>query len=242
MSTVIDLGKLRFLFRGAYNAATQYEYNDVVTYGGDAYVYINSLAALGNAPTNTAYWSKLLSGLNPRGAWNSATAYLPNDLVKHGGTYYRNTAASTNNEPPNASYWEVFAQAYNPRGSWAAATVYKVDDVVVHLGQSYRCLVNHTATSSFITDFTTSYYWQKYAAGSQSRGVYANGTAYFEGDLVTTGTAPNLDLYLCITTHTSNATLITSGAEIGNWQLLISGTYTSSQADRQAAFFYANCT
>jgi hypothetical protein len=242
MSTVIDLGKLRFQYRGAYVSSTQYEYNDVVVYGGDVFCYVNALATIGNAPTNATYWSRMVSGLNPRGAWSSATAYLPNDLVKHGGTYYRNTAASTNNEPPNASYWEVFAQAYNPRGAWTATTAYKVDDVVVHLGQSYRCLVNHTASASFIADFLSSSYWQRYASGSQSRGAYVNGTAYFKGDLATSGVAPNLDLYLCLTDHTASAGNIADPGEVVNWQLLVSGTYTTSIADRQLAFFYANCT
>ena len=35
MSTIIDLGKIRFQFRGDYSAAEAYEYNDVVKYGGD---------------------------------------------------------------------------------------------------------------------------------------------------------------------------------------------------------------
>ena len=30
MSTIIDLGKIRFQFRGDYVNTTQYEYNDVV--------------------------------------------------------------------------------------------------------------------------------------------------------------------------------------------------------------------
>ena len=53
MSTIIDLGKLRFLFRGVYSAATNYELNDVVTYGGNAYVYINRIAGAGTVPSTT---------------------------------------------------------------------------------------------------------------------------------------------------------------------------------------------
>ena len=44
MSTIINLGKIRFQFRGDYSASQQYEYNDVVRFGGDVYVYINSTA------------------------------------------------------------------------------------------------------------------------------------------------------------------------------------------------------
>ena len=41
MATIIDLGKLRFHFAGTYDAATEYEMNDIVKYGGNVYVYAN---------------------------------------------------------------------------------------------------------------------------------------------------------------------------------------------------------
>ena len=66
MSTIIDLGKIRFQFRGDYSASEAYEYNDVVKYGGDVYVF-NSTAASGTAPTVTTHWSSMVSGLKARG-------------------------------------------------------------------------------------------------------------------------------------------------------------------------------
>ena len=66
MSTIIDLGKIRFQFRGDYSTTAQYEYNDVVKYGGDVYVYINATAGVGTAPTTTTHWSSMVSGLK---AW-----------------------------------------------------------------------------------------------------------------------------------------------------------------------------
>ena len=35
MAQILDLGKFRFDYRGAYAALTTYERNDVVTYGGN---------------------------------------------------------------------------------------------------------------------------------------------------------------------------------------------------------------
>lgn len=288
MSTILDLGKLRFQFRGSYNASTQYEFNDVVLYGGNAYCYINSTAGIGQAPNLTAYWAQMVSGLNARGAYNNATAYQVNDLVVsgantyrciapstgnqppnatywevlvqglapqsnyngatgyavndvvvHGGFVYRCIANTTGNEPPNATYWEMLVGGYNPRNAWAAATVYKRGDAVVYLGQSYRALSNHTSTSSFYTDFITNSRWERFASGQQLRGAYANTTEYFRGDLVTTGTAPNLNLYINLQDHVASGATIDAAGEIGNWQLLISGTYTTSTQDRQYAFFVA---
>lgn len=55
MATITqDLGKVAYLSKGAYNSATQYEKNDVVTYEGSSYVSLQ--ATQGNTPTNTTYW------------------------------------------------------------------------------------------------------------------------------------------------------------------------------------------
>lgn len=288
MSTILDLGKLRFQFRGNYNAATQYEYNDVVIFGGNAYCFISNTATIGQDPTQTLYWAQMVSGLNARGtynnataynvndlvvsgantyrciapstgnappngtywevlveglapqsAYNAATAYTVNDVVTHGGNVYLCIANSTGNEPPNGTYWELLVGGYQHRNTWVAATDYKVGDSVVHLGQSYRALTNHTATVSFLDDFVTSSYWERYATGQQIRGGYTNATEYFKGDLVTVGAAPNLDLYLNQVDHESVAATIVDPSEITNWVRLIAGTYTTTALDRQYAFFVA---
>jgi len=237
MSTIIDLGKLRFQFRGDYAAATQYEYNDVVIYGGDVFCYINATATIGNIPTTTTHWSRMVSGLKALGAWNVATTYQVNQVVTHGGNTYRATAPTTGNEPPNVSYWELLAGGYDFKGNWAAATAYKKDDAVVYLGQAYRATTNFTSAATVLADLTAGN-WERYAAGTENRGAYTTSTDYFKGDLVQTGTAPNLDHFICLTDHTSDGTSDPGSApESANWTRLIAGLYTSSNADRQYAFF-----
>jgi hypothetical protein len=237
MSTIIDLGKLRFQFRDAYVSSTQYEYNDVVIYGGDVFVYINVTSTIGNIPTNTTYWSKMVSGLNSTGAWSSATTYQVNDLATHGGSLYRATASSTNQEPPNASYWAVLAGGLTFKGDWATATAYLKDDHVVFQGSAYRALSKHTSAGTFLADLSAGK-WQRYAQGSQNRGSYATSTDYFVGDLVQTGSAPNLDHFICLTDHTSDASADPGTTpESTNWTRLIAGQYTTSNQDRQYAFF-----
>ena len=67
----IDLGKVAFTHKGTYNNSTSYEEKDVVQYtDGDitsTFVYINSTAAAGQAPStggtvNTTYWSLMAKG------------------------------------------------------------------------------------------------------------------------------------------------------------------------------------
>ena len=239
MSTIIDLGKIRFQFRGDYNAGSQYEYNDVVTFGGGVYCYINATASVGTTPTTTTHWAEMVSGLLASGAWDSSTTYAANEVVTHGGNTYRSIAATTNNVPPNASYWELLAGGYDFQGTWAAATDYKKDDSVVYLGQAYRATTNFTSASTLLADLTANN-WERYAAGSTNRGAYATSTDYFKGDLVQTGTAPNLNHYISTTDHTSDGTSDPGTApENANWTLLIAGLYTTSTTDRQYAFFLA---
>lgn len=236
MTTTIDLGKLRFLYREGYSSSTTYSYNDVVKNGGNSYVYINGAAASGKSCTDTAYWSPLVDGMSASGAWSSSTAYGINDLVKHGGVYYRATDANTNEEPPNATYWEVFVDGYNFRNAWATTTDYKVGDSIIHEGQSYRALTNHTS-GTFLADFLASD-WQRYSAGVNNRGAYVVATDYFIGDLATLGSVPNRDIYMCTADHTSHATEDPTGAtESTNWTMWINGQLVGSAAINAFAYF-----
>lgn len=59
----IDLGRIRFAYRGTYNPLTTYELNDVVTYNNDVFVYTFSLPSSGNVPTDVSRWAKMVDGL-----------------------------------------------------------------------------------------------------------------------------------------------------------------------------------
>ena len=53
----INLGRIKPVFQGAYNAATAYVVDDIVTFDGES--FINILASTGNATSNATYWSKI---------------------------------------------------------------------------------------------------------------------------------------------------------------------------------------
>lgn len=236
MTTTIDLGKLRFLYRGDYSASTIYSYNDVVKNGGNSYIFINATATSGISCANTAYWSPLVEGMSASGAWSSSTAYGINALVRHGGSYYRATDVSTNQEPPNATYWEVFVEGYNHRNAWVTATDYKVGDSAVHEGQSYRALTNHTS-GAFLADFLASN-WQRYSGGVNDRGSYTVATDYFVGDLASLGAVPNKNIYMCTADHTSHATEDPTGATEGTkWTMWINGQIIGGASINAFAYF-----
>jgi hypothetical protein len=56
MATV-NLGSIKFNWQGAYNGATAYAVDDVVSSGGSSYICI--AATTGNAPPNATYWEQM---------------------------------------------------------------------------------------------------------------------------------------------------------------------------------------
>ena len=58
MATV-NLGRIKFVWQGAYSGATAYVADDVVSYNGSSYICI--LASTNNLPTNATYWSQMSS-------------------------------------------------------------------------------------------------------------------------------------------------------------------------------------
>jgi hypothetical protein len=59
---LIDLGNLRFIWKGEHVQANTYELNDVVRYNNIVWVYINPIPAANIVITNTSYWSRMVEG------------------------------------------------------------------------------------------------------------------------------------------------------------------------------------
>jgi hypothetical protein len=138
--TLIDLGKLRFYWADTWNSSTEYELNDVVKYGGNAYVYTNALASTGNLPTNTTYFKVMVEGINFLGVYSNSTAYKPGDAVTHGANLYLCENPSTGNTPPNSTYWSLIASGMQYEGTYNSVGNYQKDDVVSYGGSAYIAL------------------------------------------------------------------------------------------------------
>jgi hypothetical protein len=54
------------------------------------------------------------AGVSPRGAWNSTTAYVANDLVTYLGSTWRARRGNANTLPVSGAVWEQFAAAGEP--------------------------------------------------------------------------------------------------------------------------------
>ena len=226
MTQVIDLGKLRFYFAGAWANSTTYEQNDVVKYGGNVYVYIYSLKTSGNAPTDTAYWRLMVEGFSFDGIWDSASTYNIGDGVSFGGVVYIAQAQSTNKNPgisSNSSYWSTFVDGIQWEGSWDSGTDYQKSDVVKYGGNAYIAKQNTQAFNP-----TNSTYWEPFVTGIGHEGVYNVATAYKKDDVVGYGG----NLYKAKMNTTGNVPTNT-----GFWELYVGGTQFKDSFDSATAYF-----
>jgi len=195
MTQLIDLGKLRFHFAGQYDAATTYEINDIVKYGGNVYVYSNPVRTAGNLPTNNAYWALMVEGFKFQGEYDAATQYRIGDGVAHGGVVYIAILDSTGQTPPNNTYWSQMVDGIQWEGEYNALTSYQKNDIVKFGGRAYIAVQDSTGQQ--ISDPV---YWETMVDGISPEGVYNAGTTYQPGDVV--GYGPNL--YVCTTVTTGN--------------------------------------
>jgi len=96
----IDVGKIRFNWLGAYAGGTTYSKDDVVSYSGTSWVYVNATPAAGQTPADDAYWDIMADGSNPMsaagdmiyGGTGGAATRLP---VGETGTVLKSATATT---------------------------------------------------------------------------------------------------------------------------------------------------
>jgi hypothetical protein len=221
MAQILDLGKFRFDYRGAYSGATTYERNDVVTYGGNVYVYKLTTSTAGNLPTNSAFWDLMVEGFNYRGIWAIGTEYLISDLVSYGGKIYIALRDTVGDNPvTSTSDWSVFVDGIQYEGSWASGTSYQKGDVVKYGGNIWIATTNSAAS----TPGTGSSNWEILIYGVEWKGAYASGTAYKVNDIVSYGGKAYINIVAStgtVPTNTTNWALFSQGFQFeGTWSSL----------------------
>jgi hypothetical protein len=88
MATV-NLGRIKPVFRGAYNNSTSYVVDDIVTHGNETFIAIQ--AGSGNATSNASYWTKL-AAKGADGANGSDGTDLTSTLTTQGDILIRNSS------------------------------------------------------------------------------------------------------------------------------------------------------
>jgi hypothetical protein len=221
MAQILDLGKFRFDYRGAYNNATEYERNDCVQYGGNVYVYTLGTASTGNLPTDTAFWSVMVEGFNYRGIWASGTSYLISDLVSYGGKIYIALRDTVGDNPvTETADWSVFVDGIQYEGTWASGTSYQKGDVVKYGGNIWIAVAN----SQNSTPTSANANWELLIYGVEWKGAYVSGTAYKLNDIVSYGGKSYINILAStgvVPTNTNNWALFSQGFQFeGTWSSL----------------------
>ncbi|WP_337748843.1 carbohydrate-binding protein [Bilophila wadsworthia] len=167
MANTLDLGRVRLVHKGAYNASTAYEFFDCATYNGSSYVCTADAGSpAGTLPTDTSKWALLAQkgDTGAKGATGATGSQGPKgDKGDTGATGAAGAKGATGAK----------GVSFVVKGAWASGTAYVNNttqiDVVTYNGSSYACKTSHTASSSILPTNTT--YWtliaQKGATGAK---------------------------------------------------------------------------
>ena len=91
----LNLGNIKFNWKGAYAGGTAYVVDDVVSYSGSS--YICKLASTGNLPTDGTYWDQM-SSAGTDGTDLTSTLTTQGDILYRDGSGLQRLAAGTSGQ------------------------------------------------------------------------------------------------------------------------------------------------
>ena len=137
MATV-NIGNIKFTWKGAYNASTAYAVDDIVSNDGSSYVCI--LASTGNLPTNTTYWNKMAQGSD----LGSISGLAQGDIVYYNGTDWVRLGAGTSGQ-----VLQTGGSGANPSWGTVSSDFVKLASGTVTSGSSFN--INGYFSSTYQT-------------------------------------------------------------------------------------------
>jgi len=181
--TVINLGNLKFTWKGEWAQTTAYNKDDVVKYGPSVWVCTDAHTSTSAFSDNSAKFEVMAEGLENAGTWNSGTLYQKGQTVTYGGAVYIALQESTNQNPyDQPGYWQKFVDGQQFEGNYNIATNYQKGDIVYYGGYLYVAKQN-----TLNNDPTNNVYWDVFSKGFEFVGSWNNSTQYRPGDTVQYG-------------------------------------------------------
>ena len=211
------LGRIRFVYQGAWATGTSYVVDDVVTVNGKTYICVVSHTASALFSTDQTYnptkWNLVSDGTKWRGDWAGSTHYDLGDQVQYGGTVYICKTAHTSATyisptwlglENDQSKWDAFATTIAWKGAWTNTTRYKVRDLVTYGGITYLCNEKHISASSDASGLENDLSkWDVFNAGIIYKGDWSGSSIRYKlNDVVKYGA----DLWICTANHSSSST------------------------------------
>jgi hypothetical protein len=218
---VINLGNLKFTWKGNWAVSTAYAKDDIVRYGASAYVCVTSHTSGTTYAANSSKFELMASGIEFGGVYNPSTLYQTNEIVTYGGATYIALQESTGRTPSsNPTYWSSLVGGIEFIDVYNSGTAYVSGDIVTYGGYNY--IATTDTTGNVPTNLS---YWKLFNKGLSLVGSYDSGIIYKPGEVVTYGA----NGYICILTTTAG-TVPTNGTY---WTKLTAGitalgTYSGS--------------
>ena len=153
----LNLGNIKFNWKGAYAGGTAYVVDDVVSYQGGS--YICKLASTGNLPTNGTYWDTLALGGDV-----ASTLTTQGDILYRDGSGLARLGAGTSGQ-----FLKTQGSGANP--VWADNVAGLVQTVYARSNTSYQN--GGTSYANFITAQITP------TSASNSILIFANSMGYY---------------------------------------------------------------
>lgn len=220
------IDRLRFTWKGVWQAGTVYAKDAIVSENGRSYVCLISHTARPNFNddlNNTAedgapvpYWTLMLNGSTWRGPWQPGTTYTENNIVIYGGNAYICTEGHVSATTFDEYYWDVYGVFQTWQHAWTTNQLYGEGDIVRYGGRVYRCVTPHTSASNFVLGLEDDLYsWEILVDNIEYRGAFNTTLVRYKlNDVVKLGP----ELYICTTGHVS-----ADPFDDDNWQLWMPG-------------------
>ena len=135
----LNLGRIKPVFRGAYNNSTAYVVDDIVTSGGETFICIQ--ASTGNAVSSATYWTKLAEkGLD--GTNVATTLTTQGDILYRDGSGLQRLGAGTSGQ-----YLKTQGTGANPVWGTVSAGTYSVHAISKY---NYQTQVNQSSGTAYV--------------------------------------------------------------------------------------------
>ena len=182
------LGRIKFVWKGAWAASTSYIADDVVRYGGNAFIalanHTSSALFETDLSANPTKWQKMVGGVDYKADHANSTYYKVDDIVKYGATLWVCTTAHTSSSAVlDTTKFSVFLPGLEFEDSWASGTQYQQGDIVTYGGYQYVAERNNIGQ----TPVDSGADWEVITTGYSMLGTWAAGTAYKTGEVVQYG-------------------------------------------------------
>ena len=169
----INLGSIKFNWKGDYAAGTAYAVDDVVNSSGTSYVCV--AASTGNAPPNATYWNVMAQG----GTDVGTTLTTQGDILYRDGSGLQRLGAGTSGQA-------LVTGGAGANPSWSSVGGTNTPLVIAYLGSSQSISANTTTTVQFnsvLVDTdnafnTSTYTFQPSTAGYYYINFQTGGNAY----------------------------------------------------------------